>query len=805
MNEIMRFLKTAAYILIFIFYHFSASAQEIPACLEEMMNIYGVDAVEISMPADYYNAPLNLKFNESMLPAPYSALEFSGIFADKFSNIDSNYNFIFPKIFQMLEFRPYESQSFQSLLPRSYLEERLNCSFDSIPGVSSSALLRQYISPMLLINDILDKDLFMSSNTDIRFLLAHAEDILKLQKDSSNPRFAGVQANILDTFFQKAQYIRGSSMFNLGTSLLHIYKETISKNKVNLDLIAKDVQTKVIETSYGKIAIGGTGDDTYNGNFALIIDLGGSDTYVSPQIDKNEMLLTPVRCIIDFNGNDAYIGEDYCFGSGYFGIGMVIDMAGNDSYSAGSFSLGSALFGFGLLLDEGGSDIYKGNDFSQGSAAFGVGILHDRNSNDIYHCRQFSQGFGFTSGIGILSDVSGDDSYQSSKIGEKKIETKLRSYSQGAALGLPGRSCGGIGIIFDHSGSDKYLAELYSQSYADCKGFAVFHDSGGGDYFQNLGLSMASADNNAFSYFMNKGGEDIYQCAERTASPDDFSCSVFYDPDGADKYLLSENLEFSSLNSLRIYSGNGDNVYFYNSSSAKTLPGDTEKCMLDYSIARDLNGMDAERYLANLGSSKIFKGPDAVISALQKINAPDSASIPIIDHPDWRVRFHAAEYLGAFGDPAEIIPLLKKFTGDENKYVKAKAAYYYAMREPRKFLEDHSAILLSGDYLPAVSVLRAYTGIEGLSSDIFLSLLVSEMNMGYKLKVAAAGAHVEENVAAARALRGEITKLEVILREEYYKGLINSESDFWKSQIKYFVKREKDENLKKLLEENIDG
>jgi len=150
-------------------------------------------------------------------------------------------------------------------------------------------------------------------------------------------------------------------------------------------------------------------------------------------------MMTPVKFIVDFEGDDNYFGHDYALGGGVFGANILLDLAGNDKYIAGNFSLGSGLFGVGILRDFAGSDIYSGGQCSQGSGAFGFGFLIDENGHDLYNCHMKSQGFGFTMGFGCLLDIKGSDSYTSNSTfchTESSIGTIIGALSSIGA-GLP--------------------------------------------------------------------------------------------------------------------------------------------------------------------------------------------------------------------------------------------------------------------------------------------------------------------------------------------------------------------------------
>src|SRR5207245_3444341 len=91
------------------------------------------------------------------------------------------------------------------------------------------------------------------------------------------------------------------------------------------------------------LCIGGSGNSTYNKDYALLIDLGGDDLYTNsaggadPGVPVNGTGSgLPVSIVLDLGGNDRYDpvltpgGSRVVEGSAYFGgIGMLVDAAGD--------------------------------------------------------------------------------------------------------------------------------------------------------------------------------------------------------------------------------------------------------------------------------------------------------------------------------------------------------------------------------------------------------------------------------------------------------------------------------------------
>ncbi|MEO0075393.1 MAG: hypothetical protein ABIK31_04710, partial [candidate division WOR-3 bacterium] len=189
---------------------------------------------------------------------------------------------------------------------------------------------------------------------------------------------------------------------------------------LSLDLTAKitvpNVKGAVYyyeETKAGKLVIGSEEDNVYQGDYALIIDLGGNDVYRARVAGGIGVLASPFSVVIDLAGDDLYDSADKLFnlGAGLFGCGVLIDMQGNDTYKSSHYGLGAGLLGTGVLLDFDGDDIYSGGCFCQGAGNLGIGVLLDVNGDDTYRGYENCQAFSSTWGYGLLTDFSGNDLY----------------------------------------------------------------------------------------------------------------------------------------------------------------------------------------------------------------------------------------------------------------------------------------------------------------------------------------------------------------------------------------------------------
>jgi len=306
------------------------------------------------------------------------------------------------------------------------------------------------------------------------------------------------------------------------------------------------------KTIIGEVIIGDRGPNEYNGDFSLIIDLGGDDKYTGRAGGTDGRTQPPVAICLDLgNGNNEFIARmapepvvtegkdsppkdesdklepgndriDFCQGGALAGIGiLVVDGDGNNTFTAGDWSQGAAHLGVGILLRTGqGNDSYKGLDCVQGAASFGLGILQDEQGDDRYRGTFASQGFGGPAGVGMLNDRTGNDNYFAGGRYEGyplRPKGSFIAMSQGFGYGLRPSCSGGMGILIDNAGNDYYL--LHNQfgiggSY--WYAFGMFVDDSGDDTYQTGnagdydGYTMGAAIHLATACMIDRAGNDKY-------------------------------------------------------------------------------------------------------------------------------------------------------------------------------------------------------------------------------------------------------------------------------------------------------
>ncbi|MCR4317603.1 MAG: PDZ domain-containing protein [Planctomycetes bacterium] len=295
------------------------------------------------------------------------------------------------------------------------------------------------------------------------------------------------------------------------------------------------------DTPFGKFIIGGRGRSWYREDAALIIDLGGDDVYTN-NAGAGFSREMPMSVVIDFAGNDSYEQTtNFSAGTGSLGVGILYDAEGDDNYIGQSVSLGSGYFGAGMLIDKAGNDRYHSEEFSQGMGFFGVGILLDEAGNDVYEAPAKAQALGMSGGFGILIDSAGDDSYYAkgryqTNYGDEGI---FDSWSQGCAMGLRGVASGGLALLLDEGGNDRFEAGNFSQGGGYYYGYGMQVNLGGGnDRYIGSRYNQGFAAHQAVGCFIEEGGDDFYTTRQAVAQglSWDETAVVFVDDAGNDRY-----------------------------------------------------------------------------------------------------------------------------------------------------------------------------------------------------------------------------------------------------------------------------
>jgi len=369
-----------------------------------------------------------------------------------------------------------------------------------------------------------------------------------------------------------------SVMETLANSTSRIYQPNPTASQPGVVAKIAGVTGGVIaawQSPWGKVVIGGTGPNTYEGDdFIGIIDLGGEDVY------KGRVACglglpghSPISFVLDLGGNDQYLGEDFTQGFGFNGVGVLWDLgSGSDVYRARYCSQACGLCGYGELYDDGGDDTYMADSGAQGAAAFGYGHLIDAKGNDSYRGARYVQAFAQVMGIGVLTDGAGNDLYFA---GAKYLHLPLwndryQSLSQGFAIGNRyGATGGGVALLLDEGdGNDVYQSDIYGQGSSYWFSLGMLVDRGGNDtytsgqycqgvgihlsagilvdlsgndtYVMGVGLGQGAAHDWGVGWLIDRAGNDMYQ-GNGQGMGLNFSVAILLDCAGDDSHSTNND------------------------------------------------------------------------------------------------------------------------------------------------------------------------------------------------------------------------------------------------------------------------
>ncbi|NOG53677.1 MAG: hypothetical protein HND57_05020 [Planctomycetes bacterium] len=304
-------------------------------------------------------------------------------------------------------------------------------------------------------------------------------------------------------------------------------------NAVTGDVLA------IVQAGKDWIIYGGSGANEYDMSLlSVVVDAGGNDVYRYPSQQR-----PTVQAIIDFAGNDRYVasGSSDGPGSAMLGVNLIVDHAGNDRYEGAGRSCGVGMMGVGVILDHGGADQYTGTRWSLGAAFYGLGAIIDLgNQSDVYTAHHFSQAIGGPRGFGLILDQAGRDLYRCngpipSGYGTDAVYAGI---SQGVGFGVRGYDTGGIGLLADLGGADRYEAGEFSQGGAYYWGLGILYDRAGRDLYYGNRYGQAFAAHQALGVLADDGGDDTYwgMTAATQSGSWDICSTLLIDRGGNDTY-----------------------------------------------------------------------------------------------------------------------------------------------------------------------------------------------------------------------------------------------------------------------------
>jgi hypothetical protein len=352
------------------------------------------------------------------------------------------------------------------------------------------------------------------------------------------------------------------------------------------------------------VIYGSPGDDTHHLDALLapmrrgiVFDPSGNDRYVlSGMAQPGGWLI-----ILDVSGDDVYDAgapdDSTASAAAFASIQLIADLGGNDVYEGGDFAFGSALMGYARLYDAAGDDRYTGRSASLGFAFHGLGILHDRSGNDVYSSAFLSQGAASTFGLGLLLDESGDDEYISRPefLDDLRYRDRFLSLSQGFSTGFAPRYGGGIGVLWDRAGDDRYTADIFGQGAGYWFGLGVLMDDDGNDSLKAHQYAQGAGVHFAVGMLLDGGGDDVrVSKGVSQGCGHDGAFGLFVDADGNDHNIAVDmSAGAGSANGLGVMiDAAGDDVHEMTNHAMTLGHGDMRRDRASMGFFLDLGGED---------------------------------------------------------------------------------------------------------------------------------------------------------------------------------------------------------------------
>lgn len=558
----------------------SMSVQQL-RLIDSALSMLGLQRSDCAMPADLLPSDRHRRpFHDRLFTEPFAAFDVADDMRQRtvFAN-EYDMQALTDSLMQMLGIGAYRRHIYDIRVTGDETMRKLGADPYPRAGYVGATLFLRYASAVIQARDAMAAahDRFMRQPTlvnlsDSLWRLSREDETSSIW-DLHDDEVAGRKKAA--AFFLAANPSAFEDIYAHGVSL---YEQLLDFTRLSFDsrqLMRDSIKTTVFDSPYGRVAIGGAGDDLYEGTFFLILDVGGNDVYRGSDSGKSAALRTYVRCVVDLAGNDTYLGGDFTLGSGAAGVGIIIDGDGNDLYRGGDFSIACGLFGIGIVHDFRGDDTYTSGSNGQAAGIFGIGLLIDDAGHDTYRAHAQAQGFGATRGAGILVDRSGNDQYLAASpyVDVLRYESHQTTFTQGAALGYRPLASGGMGLLIDHAGNDQYVCDIYGQGTGYWFGLGGVVDASGDDRYQAYQYAQGAGVHFASGILRDMHGDDVYVShGVSQGCGHDVAFGMLLDDAGNDNYVVeSLSLGGGNANAVSIVLDERGNDSYSATNTANTL------------------------------------------------------------------------------------------------------------------------------------------------------------------------------------------------------------------------------------------
>ncbi len=305
------------------------------------------------------------------------------------------------------------------------------------------------------------------------------------------------------------------------------------------------------DTPLGKIICTSKSRQTFTHEAFLIIATGNDNLFLNSAGGANGLEGRPISIVIATGHGNRYLSTNIVAqGAGLFGIGILVDLGSNSTFTARHIAQGAGLYGCGALIAGKGRQQFEADTFCQGAGFFGYGLLWQQGGDTSYRAANKAQGFGGVAGKGVILDESGDDSYfAGGKYPCSWTPGRHFSLAQGFGFGMRPFAGGGVGVLCDLAGNDRYEAGVYGQGASYWYSVGWLFDRAGNDtykayqYCQGAGFHLSSG------ALIDGGGDDTYTAhAICQGGAHDYSVGMLIDRDGDDRYTADSTAQGGAIN-----------------------------------------------------------------------------------------------------------------------------------------------------------------------------------------------------------------------------------------------------------------
>ena len=412
-----------------------------------------------------------------------------------------------------------------------------------------------------------------------------------------------------------------TDLLNHGERMLEAASEPNAANSLPAGVAQGEIRAH-LAVDGGFIVMGGDGGNRYDmDRIYAVIDTGGDDEYVW----RNAIPLE-TQLIADHAGDDRYDARYGGPGAGWLGIGVLIDQAGDDRYRSLYGGCGAGAFGFGLLIDLAGADRYRCDAWSLGAGIYGGGALVDAGEQtDAYISQIFSQGVGGPRGVGLLVEAGGSELYRANGPVHSAYGTPAAymGFSQGVGIGLRPHDHGGVGLLADLGGNDRYEGGEFSQGGGYFWGVGLLQDAAGDDLYYGTHYAQGFAAHQAAGLLADLAGNDYYFAATGGAQGAawDQSLAVLFDGEGDDHYRAQDISQGAAAHQSRawLYDASGHDDYWSSTTSVQGAAVgngyhfDADDPVFSFAVLLDA-GAGRDRYSSELegGETRIRENLDVL-------------------------------------------------------------------------------------------------------------------------------------------------------------------------------------------------